>query len=85
MRGSCPRLRHLISHPATEQAMVKRYLKSQLLVLLFGGLVGPIFLIIYFVFETPFDRQSTQWMWWAGLGAKRSCERADAGAAHPGR
>ena len=47
--------------------MVRRYLKSLLLVLIFGGLVGPIFLIIYFVFETPFDRQSTGWMVYAGL------------------
>lgn len=47
--------------------MVMRYLKSQLLAWLFGGLVGPIFLIVYFVFETPFDRQSTRWMLWAGL------------------
>jgi hypothetical protein len=47
--------------------MVGRYLKSLLRVLLFGGLVGPFFLIIYFVFETPFDRQSTGWMVLAGL------------------
>jgi hypothetical protein len=35
--------------------------------LVFGGLVGPILLIVYFVFETQFDRQSTQWMLWAGM------------------
>jgi hypothetical protein len=47
--------------------MVRRYLKSLLLVLIFGGLAGPLFLLIYFVFETPFDRQSTGWMVFAGL------------------
>jgi hypothetical protein len=47
--------------------MVGRYLKSLLLVLMCGGLVGPLFLIIYFVFETPFDRQATGWMYIAGL------------------
>jgi hypothetical protein len=47
--------------------MVRRYLKSLLLVLMYGGLIGPIFLIVYLVFETPFDRQSTQWMFLAGL------------------
>ena len=47
--------------------MFGRYLKSLLVVLMCGGLVGPLFLIIYFVFETPFDRQATGWMYIAGL------------------
>jgi len=46
--------------------MVGRYLKSQLLVLLCGGLVGPIFLIVYFALG-PMDRQYIQWMFFVGL------------------
>lgn len=46
--------------------MVGRYLKSQLLVLLCGGLVGPIFLIVYFTLG-PMDRQYIQWMFFVGL------------------
>jgi hypothetical protein len=34
---------------------------------MYGGLVGPIFLLIYYVFETPLDRQYTQWMVIVGL------------------
>jgi signal transduction histidine kinase len=44
-----------------------RYLKSQLLVWLFGGLLGPLYLIIYFAFNSPADRQPIRWMLWAGL------------------
>ncbi|ORA97868.1 hypothetical protein BST33_17960 [Mycolicibacter minnesotensis] len=63
--------------------MVWRYLKAQLLVLLFGGLVGPIFLICYLAFG---KLAGLEWMlyWgilvtcvdvvaallWAGYGAK---------------
>jgi hypothetical protein len=46
--------------------MVGRYLKSQLLVLLCGGLVGPIFLIVYFALG-PMDRQYIQWIFFVGL------------------
>jgi hypothetical protein len=46
--------------------MVGRYLKSQLFVLLCGGLVGPIFLIVYFAFA-PLERQLIQWMFFVGL------------------
>lgn len=46
--------------------MVGRYLKSQLFVMLCGGLVGPIFLITYFAFG-PMDRQYIQWMFFVGL------------------
>jgi hypothetical protein len=46
--------------------MVRRYLKSLLLVMLFGGLVGPIFLIGYFTVPAS-DRQLIGWMFYAGL------------------
>jgi hypothetical protein len=46
--------------------MVRRYLKSQLLVFAFGGLIGPIFLIGYF-FVPATDRQLIQWMFYVGL------------------
>ncbi|MGE5695558.1 MAG: SHOCT domain-containing protein [Candidatus Sericytochromatia bacterium] len=45
--------------------MFARYLKAQLMVLLCGGLVGPIFLIVYFF--VPFGRDQLQWMFWVGL------------------
>jgi hypothetical protein len=61
--------------------MLARYLKAQLFVLICGGLVGPIFLITYFVLPGlmggQFDsvdssisstiQQSTSWLLWAGL------------------
>ncbi|PND57628.1 hypothetical protein CRM90_11625 [Mycobacterium sp. ENV421] len=46
--------------------MLGRYLKAQLTVLLFGGLVGPIFLIVYFALG-PFARPYIGWMFWVGL------------------
>lgn len=46
--------------------MVKRYLKSQLWVLLCGGLIGPIYLIVYYKFMSPEDRQFVGWLYWAG-------------------
>lgn len=46
--------------------MLTRYLKAQLFVLLCGGLVGPIFLIIYFAMG-PFSRQYVGWMFYVGL------------------
>jgi hypothetical protein len=56
--------------------MLARYLKAQIIVLLCGGLVGPIFLITYFALPRMFGsfgpdadsmaQQSTQWMLWAG-------------------
>ena len=69
--------------------MVRRYLKSLLWVTIYGGGVGPIFLLIYYVFETPLDRQSTGWMVLAGvlvtvadlliaLGVASNSARADA-------
>jgi len=70
--------------------MLARYLKAQLLVLLCGGLVGPIFLIVYFV--VPFH-DVLQWMlyvgllitvldvvaaiWWANFGAKSAAKTAE--------
>src|SRR5581483_6946817 len=42
------------------------YLKSQLMVLLCGGLVGPIFLIVYFAIG-PMSRAYIGWMFYVGL------------------
>jgi len=57
--------------------MLARYIRAQIIVLVCGGLVGPIFLITYFVLPGMFGsfgndvgsmaRQSTQWMLWVGL------------------
>ena len=44
--------------------MLARYLKAQLLVLLCGGLVGPIFLVVYFALG---QLSLLQWMLYAGL------------------
>lgn len=46
--------------------MFLRYLKAQAIVLLCGGLVGPIFLAVYFALGTM-SRPSLQWMFWIGL------------------
>jgi hypothetical protein len=46
--------------------MVGRYLKSQLFVLLCGGAVGPIYLVVYYSFLSPGDRQYVGWLLWAG-------------------
>lgn len=46
--------------------MLARYLKAQLTVLLCGGLVGPIFLIVYFALG-PMARPYINWMFWVGL------------------
>ncbi|MEZ0050739.1 hypothetical protein ABIA30_001737 [Mycobacterium sp. MAA66] len=45
--------------------MLWRYLKAQAVVLLCGGLVGPIFLVVYFFVIGPSELVS--WMYWAGL------------------
>ena len=44
--------------------MLARYLKAQLVVLLCGGLVGPIFLVVYFVLGLG---SLLQWMLYVGL------------------
>ena len=44
--------------------MLARYLKTQLLVLLCGGLVGPIFLVVYFTLGLG---SLLQWMFYVGL------------------
>lgn len=46
--------------------MLARYLKAQLTVLLCGGLVGPIFLVVYFALG-PMSRPALNWMFWVGL------------------
>src|SRR5580693_3518399 len=57
--------------------MLARYIRAQLIVLVCGGLVGPIFLITYFVLPNLFGsfgpdvgsmaQSTTSWMLWAGL------------------
>lgn len=44
--------------------MLGRYLKSQIMVLLYGGLVGPIFLAVYF---GTGQTSLMKWMFWVGL------------------
>ncbi|MDX1875688.1 SHOCT domain-containing protein [Mycolicibacterium sp. 120266] len=44
--------------------MLWRYVKAQLMVLLCGGLVGPIFLAVYFATG---ESDLLKWMFWAGL------------------
>ena len=46
--------------------MFMRYLKAQGMVLLCGGLVGPIFLAVYFALG-PMARPYLNWMFWVGL------------------
>ena len=57
--------------------MLQRYIKAQIIVLVCGGLVGPIFLITYFVLPNMLGsfgtdagsmiQQNTAWLLWAGL------------------
>ena len=57
--------------------MLARYIKAQIIVLVCGGVVGPIFLITYFFLPGMFGsfgtdmgsmaQQSIQWMLWVGL------------------
>ncbi|KAA0099033.1 SHOCT domain-containing protein [Mycolicibacterium sp. P1-18] len=47
--------------------MVGRYVKAQLLVLLCGGIVGPIFLGVYFTIGRGVFSDSMRWMFWTGL------------------
>lgn len=58
--------------------MLARYIKAQLIVLVCGGLVGPIFLITYFVLPNMMGsmggldvgsaaRDNMTWMFWTGL------------------
>ena len=57
--------------------MLARYIGAQLIVLVCGGLVGPIFLITYFVLPNLFGsfgpdvgsmaQSTTSWMLWVGL------------------
>ncbi len=46
--------------------MLGRYVKTQLMVLLCGGLVGPIFLVVYFALGAV-ARPYIGWMFWVGL------------------
>jgi hypothetical protein len=47
-------------------SVLMRYLKAQGIILLCGGLVGPIFLIVYFALG-PMARPALNWMYWVGL------------------
>src|ERR1700744_6695118 len=57
--------------------MLARYIRAQIVVLVCGGLVGPIFLITYFVLPNMMGsfgtdassmvQQSTSWLLWVGL------------------
>jgi hypothetical protein len=57
-----------MQNPANQEAwqMLGRYVKSQLMVLLCGGLVGPIFLAVYFALGEG-TRPYIAWMFWVGL------------------
>jgi hypothetical protein len=44
--------------------MLGRYIKSQIMVLICGGLVGPIFLVVYFALG---QMSIMSWMLWVGL------------------
>jgi hypothetical protein len=67
----------VINLSATGAAMLARYIKAQLVVLVCGGAVGPIFLVTYFAlpnllgsFGDSTDsivQQSTSWLLWVGL------------------
>jgi hypothetical protein len=61
--------------------MLKRYIKAQLIVLVCGGIIGPIWIVAYFVLPgligsqfgsygswvSSMTQQGAQWMIWAGL------------------
>lgn len=47
--------------------MLDRYVKAQLMVLLCGGIVGPIFLGVYFTVGRGMFADSMRWMFWTGL------------------
>lgn len=47
--------------------MLGRYVKAQLMVLLCGGIVGPIFLGVYFTVGQGMFADSMRWMFWTGL------------------
>jgi hypothetical protein len=60
-----------------EHAMLKRYIKAQIIVLLCGGLLGPIWIVSYYGISNLFGsfgggmgsiaQRNNQWMLWAGL------------------
>jgi hypothetical protein len=52
------------SQQGEERHVLARYLKTQLLVLLCGGLVGPIFLVVYFALGLG---SLVSWMFYVGL------------------
>src|ERR1700730_3217155 len=76
LRSRSDTLSRVIDRPTTGAGMLARYIKAQIIVLVCGGLVGPIFLITYFALPGMFGsfgpdvdslaQQSTQWMLWVG-------------------
>jgi hypothetical protein len=74
-------LSRVIDRPTTGTAMLARYLKAQIVVLLRGGAVGPIFLVTYFLLPSLFGsqfssfgmdgasviQQNTSWLLWVGV------------------
>src|ERR1700735_740736 len=69
-------LSRVIDRPTSGAVMLARYIKAQIIVLVCGGLVGPIFLVTYFAlpnlmgsFGSEADsivEQSTSWLLWVG-------------------
>jgi hypothetical protein len=73
-------LSRVIDRPTTGAVMLARYLKAQIIVLICGGLVGPIFLITYFALPSLMGNQfgsvdssisssirdNTSWLLWVG-------------------
>jgi hypothetical protein len=70
--------------------MLARYVKAQLLVLLFGGLVGPIFIVVYFAMGQPSTISILYYvgllitvadvliaLWLANFGAKSASKKAE--------
>jgi hypothetical protein len=70
-------LSRVIDRPTTGTAMLARYLKAQIIVLLCGGILGPIWLVSYFFLPELFGsfgpgmdsmvQSNTSWMLWGGL------------------
>ena len=70
--------------------MLARYVKAQLLVLLFGGLVGPVFVVVYFAMGQPSTISILYYvgllitvadvliaLWLANFGAKSAAKKAE--------
>jgi hypothetical protein len=69
-------LSRVIFRQTTGASMLARYIKAQIIVLLCGGVLGPIWLVSYFLLPNLFGfgsgmssivQSNTSWMLWAGL------------------